>query len=98
MLPELHSHGYLELFIGPMFSGKTSKLLELYKKYKLCNIKTTIINYIEDMEIDSEKKYEYLVFVQKIKGEFRDEKLLMVIVLHFILIRSDYTLENISFM
>ena len=52
MLPELHSHGYLELFIGPMFSGKTSKLLELYKKYKLCNIKTTIINYIEDIRYD----------------------------------------------
>jgi DNA polymerase III delta prime subunit len=67
----------------------------LYEKGYSC---LDIINYIEDMEIDSEKKYEYLVFIQKIKCEFRDEKLLMVIVLHFILIRSDYTLENISFM
>ena len=67
----------------------------LYEKGYSC---LDIISYIEDMEIDSEKKYEYLVFVQKIKGEFRDEKLLMTIVLYFILIRSDYKLENISFM
>jgi len=67
----------------------------LYEKGYSC---LDIINYIENMEIDAEKKYEYLVFAQKIKGEIRDEKLLMTIVLYFILIRSDYKLENISFM
>ena len=40
--------GYLELFIGPMFSGKTSKILEIYKKYKFCNINVLVINYAED--------------------------------------------------
>jgi thymidine kinase len=40
--------GYLELFIGPMFSGKTSKLLEIYKQCKFCNIPVTIINHIID--------------------------------------------------
>jgi len=50
------------------------------------------------MKIVEEKKFEYLVFIQKIKKEFRDEKLLMACVLNFILISSDYNLENISFM
>ena len=50
------------------------------------------------MNIENGKKYEYLVFIQKIKREFRDEKLLMACILNFVLIRSDYQLENISFM
>ena len=40
--------GYLELFIGPMFSGKTSKLIELYKQYKFCNIPVLVINHCLD--------------------------------------------------
>ena len=43
------STGYLELFIGPMFSGKTSKLLETYKQCKFCNIPVTIINHTIDI-------------------------------------------------
>jgi hypothetical protein len=57
-----------------------------------------IIEYIKDLNIDELKKYEYLVYIQKIKKEFREEKLLMASILHFLLKRSDYTLENISFM
>ena len=41
--------GYLELFIGPMFSGKTSKLLDIYKQCKFCNIPVTIINHTIDI-------------------------------------------------
>ena len=40
--------GYLELIIGPMFSGKTTELLEIYKKCKFCNIPVTIINHTID--------------------------------------------------
>ncbi len=40
--------GYLELILGPMFSGKTSKLLQLYKQYIFCNISVVVINYAED--------------------------------------------------
>ena len=50
------------------------------------------------MNIDEIKKYEYLVYIQKIKKEFREEKLLMTCILHFLLKRSEYTLENIAFM
>lgn len=40
--------GYLELFIGPMFSGKTSKVLEIYKQCNFCNIPVIIINHSID--------------------------------------------------
>jgi thymidine kinase len=45
--------GYLELIIGPMYSGKTSKLLELYKQFTFCGIKTLVINYSEDTRYSS---------------------------------------------
>ena len=38
----------LHLHIGPMFSGKTSKLIELYKQYKFCNISVLVINHSID--------------------------------------------------
>ena len=40
--------GYLELIIGPMFSGKTTELLEIYKKCKFCSISVVIINHACD--------------------------------------------------
>ena len=57
-----------------------------------------LIEYVKDMDISEMKRYEYLVFIQKIKKEFREEKLLMNCILYFLLKRLDYTLENISFM
>jgi thymidine kinase len=44
-------NGYLELIIGPMFSGKTSKLIQIYNlqkiyNFNLCNI--AVINYVKD--------------------------------------------------
>jgi thymidine kinase len=40
--------GYLEAFVGPMFSGKTSKLMEFYKQYNFCNISVAVINHSAD--------------------------------------------------
>lgn len=45
--------GYLELIIGPMFSGKTSKLLEIYKQCKFCNIPVSIMNHSIDTRYHS---------------------------------------------
>ena len=42
-------NGYLELIIGPMFSGKTSKLLEIYKQCVFCNIPVLVINHAIDV-------------------------------------------------
>ena len=41
--------GYLEVILGPMFSGKTSKLVEIYKQYTFCNIPVLVINHSDDM-------------------------------------------------
>ena len=39
---------YLEVILGPMFSGKTSKLLEIYKQYEYCKMPTLVINHQMD--------------------------------------------------
>ena len=46
---------YLELIIGPMFSGKTSKLLELYKQYTYCNVPILVVNHSFDKRYHEEK-------------------------------------------
>ena len=46
--------GYLELFIGPMFSGKSTRLVDIYKQCKFCNIPVTVINHIIDKRYDNE--------------------------------------------
>jgi thymidine kinase len=43
---------YLELIIGPMFSGKTSRLVEIYKQFKFCNIPIIVINHSFDNRYD----------------------------------------------
>ena len=43
---------YLELFIGPMFSGKTSRLIDIYKQCKFCNIPVVVINHSLDTRYD----------------------------------------------
>jgi thymidine kinase len=40
--------GYLELIVGCMYSGKTTRLLELYNMYALCDIQCCVINYCGD--------------------------------------------------
>lgn len=47
-----HSASYLELFIGPMFSSKTSKLVEIYKQCIFCNIPVAVINHSLDQRYD----------------------------------------------
>jgi thymidine kinase len=41
--------GYLELIVGPMFSGKTTRLIEHYKAYKFIGKKIVVINYELDV-------------------------------------------------
>ena len=48
MSSENRADGYLELILGPMFSGKTSKLIEVYKQCMFCNISVAVINYAGD--------------------------------------------------
>ena len=49
----LKPNGYLELIIGPMYSGKTSKLLEIYKQCAFCDISVCVINHSLDKRYHS---------------------------------------------
>ena len=42
------SKSYLELVIGPMFSGKTSFLINIYKKFNFCDLNVLTINHTID--------------------------------------------------
>lgn len=46
--------GYLEIILGPMFSGKTSRLVEIYKQCLFCSIGVAVINHSIDERYDSE--------------------------------------------
>jgi thymidine kinase len=45
---------YLEIILGSMFSGKTSRLVEIYKQCKFCNIDVEVINHSIDERYDEE--------------------------------------------
>ncbi len=42
------NHGYLEIVLGPMFSGKTTNLIEIYQECCEKNINVSAINYMFD--------------------------------------------------
>jgi hypothetical protein len=44
------------------------------------------------------KRYELLIMFDKVRKEFRNEKLLILYLLHFVVFRCKMSLENISFM
>jgi len=45
-----------------------------------------------------EKRYELLFAMSRVRKEFRNEKLFMMFILHFLFVSSNESLENISFM
>jgi hypothetical protein len=49
-------------------------------------------------KITEEKKYELLIAFNKVRKEFRNEKLIMLFILNFVFISLNSSLENISFM
>ena len=40
--------GYLGIYLGPMFSGKTTKLIQLHKTHTYIGKKVVVVNYIAD--------------------------------------------------
>jgi hypothetical protein len=74
-------------------------MLFVSKLYDKAYCSSDLLYYIEyNSKIKDLKKYEYLITFQKVKREFRNEKLLMLFILYFLIFRTDLTLENISFM
>ena len=50
------------------------------------------------LKISDERKYELLLAFNKIRKEFRNEKLIMLFIFNFLFLSSDVCLENITFM
>jgi hypothetical protein len=70
--------------------------VSLYEQgYSALDIIDFIHNYPNMNEL---KRYELLIMFDKVRKEFRNEKLLMLYLLHFIVFRCKMSLENISFM
>ena len=65
---------------------------KLYEKAISAN---DIIDYIYEYYPDDEEKYKILIITQKVKKEFRNEKLLIFFILNLIVFRSLIDLENI---
>lgn len=73
---------------------------KLYEKgYTALDILTLLENpkFLEDF-LSQEKRYELLICFNRVRREFRNEKLLFLFILNFIFLSSELCLENISFM
>ena len=57
-----------------------------------------IIDFVHSSGMKDIVKYELLIMFDKVRKEFRNEKLLLLFMLHFIVFRCERSLENISFM
>ena len=51
-----------------------------------------------DLWLTPSKSYELLIAFNKVRKEFRNEKLLLLFILHFLFLDNSYSLENFSFM
>jgi DNA polymerase III delta prime subunit len=74
--------------------------LKLYEKgYSAMDIIELLeTNKLLSDKITNEKKYELLITYNKVRKEFRNEKLLILFILNFLFLSSDLSLENIAFM
>ena len=60
-----------------------------------------LIKLLEDQssfKIEDIKRYELLVAFNKVRKEFRNEKLLMLFIMNFVFLDIETNLDNISFM
>jgi DNA polymerase III delta prime subunit len=53
---------------------------------------------LQFLDLTDEKKYELLFAFNKVKKEFRNDKILIMFILNFLFMSLDFTLENITFM
>ena len=73
---------------------------QLYEKaYSALDIMSLLENtkFLEN-KLTIEKRYELLICFNRVRSEFRNEKLLMLFILNFVFLSSELSLENISFM
>lgn len=73
------------------------------KLYEKAYSALDIINLLENTTflesiLSTEKRYELLICFNRVRKEFRNEKLLILFMLNFVFLSSELSLENISFM
>jgi hypothetical protein len=70
------------------------------KLYEKAYSALDIIQLIEDglFSLSQDKRYELLIAFNKVRKEFRNEKLLLMFILNFTFLDKETKLENISFM
>jgi len=78
-------------------------MLLCVKLYEKAYSAIDIMNLLENTKfmennITIEKRYELLLCFNRVRKEFRNEKLLMLFILNFLFLSSELSLENISFM
>lgn len=82
--------------------SQSDLLVFIVKLYEKGYSALDIIHLLEDDQFNPElnrvKRYELLISFNKIRKEFRNEKLLLLFILNFLYISSNESLENISFM
>jgi DNA polymerase III delta prime subunit len=72
-------------------------IIKMYEKsYSAIDFIDLIAN--DQLSVDEDRKYEMLITFEKIKKEFRNEKLLMFFIINFTFLDSQMNLENITFM
>ena len=72
---------------------------KLYEKsYSALDIMNLLENKFLENIITIEKRYELLMCFNRIRKEFRNEKLIILFILNFVFLSSELSLENISFM
>ena len=88
LINRLYEKGYSALDLLQMIENETTVDKTLDKDNTIKNKNNYLL----------EKKYELLIAFNKVKKEFRNEKLLMFFILNFTYLDSEYNLENTSFM
>ena len=73
--------------------------LKIYEKgYSGLDLIQLIENHNMFVNLVEQKRYELLFAFNKVRKEFRNEKILIMFILNFLFMSLDYSLENISFM
>lgn len=100
---EFNNDGYLEIVIGPMFSGKTTKLMETFHHYHTRQKKSCVIlghsidNRYDKYKITSHDKKEYLECVKaKSIHEFIEKHAAAIKDAHAILVDECQFFEDIE--
>ena len=72
---------------------------KLYEKgYSGLDIITLLENHkFLETQLTMEKRYELIILFNRVRKEFRNEKLLILFILNFVFLSSNLYLENISF-